>query len=377
MVTPTLGPGGAETQLAHLAVGLARAGHPITVVCTRQPRRDTSALEAAGVRVLALQHDRRAARTLSIVPLARLARLADVVYCSIWDASLWGRLAAVLARRPAVVTEHSPGRDFELAESGRSRGRLIALHNRLLAPATYAVVAVARWQLPMLRGEGVAAQRIVHVPTGVPVQELRAAAVAGTVSRAELGLPPGAKVLLHPARFHPMKNQALVLDAVQRLRTELGDVRVLFAGDGDWRPIVEAHAAEMGADWATFLGNRSDVPALMRLADLVVLPSSSEGRPIALLEALVLDAAVVATDVGEVASMLEAAGAPPAVAPGDLDAFVAGCRAALGGGGTATGDRAAAAFDADLMIRRYAAVLAGAAAGVPPGCLVLPGQGGP
>jgi glycosyltransferase involved in cell wall biosynthesis len=377
MVTPTLGPGGAETQLAHLASGLARAGHRITVACTRQPRRDTCPLEAAGVRVVALHHDRRAARALSIVPLARLARRADVVYCGIWDASLWGRLAAVLARRPAVVTEHSGGRQFELAESGRGRGRLIALHNRLLGPATYAVIAVGGWQLPMLRSEGVAAERIIHVPNGVPVQELQAAADAGTVSRAELGLPPGAKVLLHPARFHPVKNQAFTLDAVHRLRTELGDVRVLFAGDGDHRSAVEAHAAELGADWATFLGNRSDVPALMRLADLVVLPSSSEGMPVALLEALVLGAAVVAADVGAVASILEAAGAPPAVAPGDLDAFVAACRAALESVTTTGADQAAAAFDAELMIRRYAAVFAGAVAGIPPGRLELATQGGP
>jgi glycosyltransferase involved in cell wall biosynthesis len=376
MVTPTLGPGGAETQLGHLAAGLARAGHRITVACTRQPRRDTSALEAAGVRVFGLHYDSRAVRPLSVISLARLARDADVVYCSIWDASLWGRLAAVLARRPAVVTEHSSARDLELAESGHSRGRLIALHTRLLARATYAVVAVGRWQLQMLRGEGVPADRIIHVPTGVPVRELRAAAASRAVSRVALGLPGAATVLLHPARFHPVKNQAFTLEVVRRLRTELGDVRVLFAGDGELRPAVEARAAELGADWATFLGNRSDVPALMRLADLVVLPSSSEAMPVSLVEALVLGAPVVATDVGDVASMLELAGAPPAVAAGDLDAFVAACRSALEHRTAADPDRAAIALDGDLMIRRYAAVLAGAAAGIPPGCLVLPGQGG-
>jgi glycosyltransferase involved in cell wall biosynthesis len=229
----------------------------------------------------------------------------------------------------------------------------------------------------MLRGEGVAAERIVQVPTGVPVQELRAAAAAHAVSRAELGLPSGAKVVLHAARFHPLKNQSFTLDAVRRLRAELGDVRVLFAGDGDYRAAVEARAAELGADWAIFLGNRGDVPALMRLADLVVMPSRSEAMPVALIEALVLGAPVVATDVGEVASMLEAAGAPPAVAPGDLDAFVAACRSALERGTAAVGDHAATALDADLMVRRYAAVLAGAAAGIPPGRLVLPGRGWP
>ena len=61
----------------------------------------------------------------------------------------------------------------------------------------------------------------------------------------------------------------------------------------------------MGADWALFLGVRDDVPELLGLADLMILPSLADAMPMTVLEALAIGVPVVATDVGDVASVLE------------------------------------------------------------------------
>jgi len=112
MVVHYLARAGMEQQCMHLARELARRGDRVTVAC-RQVRVDLAPLTDAGVGVVDFA-DRGPRASLRTLPrLARMARASDLVHCTGWDASLWGRLAAGLARRPVVVTEHTPGRETQ------------------------------------------------------------------------------------------------------------------------------------------------------------------------------------------------------------------------------------------------------------------------
>ena len=367
MVIDTLFWAGAETQLRNLAIGLQRLGFAVTLLAIADATSYAADLEAAGVQLQVLGVKGRAGKLRALAEMRRLARHADLVHCTGWDASLWGRLAAIGARRPVVVTEHTAGRSFQVSRSGASRERMIALHNRLLDPATYATVVVARTQIDLLESEGVRRDSIVHIPNAVPLDELRRRAEEGP-GRAELGLPEEAKVVLHAARFTPPKGQPATLRAVAGLRERLGDVRVLFAGAGPEEEKVKREAARLGADWATFLGSRDDVPALMRAADLAVLPSSAEALPMSLLEAMALGTPVVATDVGDVPWLLDEVGGGLRVPAGDEDAFAAACGRLLGdepelhGRLAEAGQAGVAEFDVPRMAERYAEVFEAAMA---------------
>jgi len=348
---------GAETQLRNLAIGLREHGHAVTLLAVEDVVAYRDELEAAGVEVEVLGAKRRRQKLRALPVLVRAARRADLVHCTGWDASLWGRLAAIAARRPTVVTEHTAGRDFQVSKNGAPRERMIALHNRLLDRGTYASVVVAKTQIGLLESEGVRRDSIVHIPNAVPLEELRRLAEEGP-DRAELGVPEGAKLLVHAARFTPPKGQSVTLRAVARLRERLGDVRVLFAGSGPEEERVKREAAELDADWATFLGSRDDVPALMRAADLTVLPSSAEALPMSLIEAMALGTPVVATDVGDVPWLLETTGGGICVPAGDEGAFLAACARVLGDAGLRerfrrAGRAAAGDFDAARMVERY------------------------
>jgi glycosyltransferase involved in cell wall biosynthesis len=184
-------------------------------------RTDVSDLERDGVRVIQVAGSSRASRIAAIPKIARLARNYDLVHCTEWDASLWGRMAAVLARRPSVVTEHTLDRGIQMSEAGAARGRAIALHHRLLGPSTYAVVHVAEQQARVLLDEDVPPAKLVHIPNGVPLDHIREVAASG-LTRSDIGVPEDAKVVAHVARFYAMKRQAWTLEAVRRLREELG-----------------------------------------------------------------------------------------------------------------------------------------------------------
>lgn len=105
-------------------------------------------------------------------------------------------------------------------------------------------------------------------------------------------------VVLYVARFEPVKNHPLLLEAA-RLLHERGVRFVLrLVGDGDLRPEYERWvSAHDLAGCVEFLGYRDDVPALTSSAEVCVLISLKEGLPRALIEAAACGRPAVATDV--------------------------------------------------------------------------------
>jgi glycosyltransferase involved in cell wall biosynthesis len=359
LVTNWIDWAGAETQLSYLAAGLAEQGHSVALLGICEVRSDVTWLREAGVEVVGLNAVSRLAKLVAFRRIMDLARWAEVVHCTGWDASLWGRLAALLVRRPALFTEHTPGREFQVTAAGAPRGGLIALHNRLLDRFTYGAIVVGAWQRKLLEDEGVRSESIVRIPNAVPVAELRERAAQGP-SRASLGIPEHSPVVLQVARFARQKGQLRTLRTVARLRDLLGeDVRALFVGDGDYEAEVKREAERSGAgDWAHFAGARDDVPGLLRLADLVVLPSSGEGLPMSLIEAIVVGTPIVATDVGDVRWLLESTGSGLCVKVADEDALTRACEQLLGdadlrAAAVEAAGQAAMRFDASEMVRCY------------------------
>ena len=361
--------GGAEAQLIHLAIGLAESGHEVTLCCVDGTYVDLEALERAGVQIVSLGAKKRHQRIVALPRLVRLARGADIVQCTIWDASLWGRIAAILARRPVVVADHATDRSIHVSSTGNSRASWIALHNRLLDRFTYATVACATSQREVLCGEGVDPAKIVHIPNGLPLAQIVAAAKGGPTRR-DLGIAEDAPVVVQVGVFRQEKNQLGALEAVARLRNTIADAQLVFVGDGPIRPQVEARAAELDAGWAHFLGYRTDVPAQLALADLMIQPSKADAMPMTVLEAMVLGVPVVATDVGDVRSMLGGE-AGICVPPDDEAALASACaelladddrRAAM----SVAARKMASAFDAAVMVHSYELLFDGAIEGRKP-----------
>lgn len=359
--------GGAEVQLAHLARGLAKLGYPVTACSLEPSPLDPEELAAEGVELVAFSAAHRRDRIAALPHLVRLARRADVVQCTMWDASLWGRLAAIAARRPVVVADHATDRAVQVSMGGAPRASWIARHNRLLDRFTYATVACAASQRPVLIGEGVDPGKIVHIPNGIPIDAILRAAGGGPTRR-ELGIPDDAPLALQVGIFRPEKNQLGALAAFARVRERFEGAHLVFVGDGETRAEVERAAG--GEDAVHFLGLREDVPALLALADLALLPSLSDAMPMTVLEAMALGVPVLASDVGGVSGVLGAE-AGICVPPGDTGALAAAWARLLGDGELrAALGRAGAArvhgYDASLMARRYAALFDAARAGDPP-----------
>src|SRR5439155_18765993 len=95
--------------------------------------------------------------------------------------------------------------------------------------------------------------------------------------------------------------------------------RFLVAGDGPAKAELAREARSVRT--IELLGPREDVPALMAACDVVVIPSLREGQSLAALEAMAAGRPLVVSDVGGLAELARASGAPWTVPPGDASAL--------------------------------------------------------
>jgi len=104
-------------------------------------------------------------------------------------------------------------------------------------------------------------------------------------------------------RIAEVKNQKLLVDGVRRLvesRPELREnLRLVLVGDGPLYDSLQVYISEIGiSDLVWMAGDRDDIPQLMQLMDIFVLPSLAEGISNTVLEAMATGLPIIATNVG-------------------------------------------------------------------------------
>ncbi|MEP6890769.1 MAG: glycosyltransferase [Nitrospirota bacterium] len=107
-------------------------------------------------------------------------------------------------------------------------------------------------------------------------------------------------------RLTPVKGILYLLQATRMLLHQGASVKVLVVGDGGIRKDLETQTRALGiSENVVFLGHREDTEELLQALDIFVLPSLSEGIPMALLEAMAASRAVVASRVGGIPEIVE------------------------------------------------------------------------
>jgi glycosyltransferase involved in cell wall biosynthesis len=325
LLTGSLGPGGTELAVMALARGLARRGRVdprVAVIGTAG--RWGQALRAAGIPVdelgLAgpLRRPRALARLLSLARLVRRERI-DVLHTFLFDADVYGMLAARLGRPRAVITTR------RAIKSGRPHHlRGYRLTNRLVHRIVANSEAV---RVFTLERERVAPDKVRVIPNGVD-----AARFAGGDRerlRRELGVAADELLVGAVGTIKPVKGQAVLLEAAAPLLAARPDLKLVLAGTptAGYGERLRARVREVGVSERVLLpGSVEQVPDLLAALDLFVLPSLSEGMSNALLEAMAAGRPIVATRVGGNAECLAEGEAGVLVPSDDADAL----RTALG-----------------------------------------------
>lgn len=292
VVVPVLDFGGIETQTVIHLRSMRDVFESVRVCCFRDDGQAAEEIRRLGVPVDVLNTSPSVRNATAPLRLRRYLRRyrPDIVHARTGAMTVHGLLASASARVPVRIAE-------EVGIPGR--GRL----GQLVFPLVYRLASA-------VIGVSDSVTRFLNEEDGVPAG--RAVRLYNTIDASFFELPTprmdGPFRILTVGRLVPVKGHEVLVRAVAPMLREGGCATLTVVGDGPERPRLEGLVEQLGiAESVEFAGHRKDVARFFKTASVFVLPSCSEGLPLALVEAMASQVPVIATSVG---------GVPEAIAPG-------------------------------------------------------------
>jgi sugar transferase (PEP-CTERM/EpsH1 system associated) len=375
-VVHSLQVGGLENGLANLLNRMKSDRFSHSVLCLTEAGKFAERVRLAGADVLELRLPTGQFR----LPLMRLGKLfrkmnPDIVHSRGWP-TVDAVFAAHLARVPHIVHgEH--GREYSDKEGSNWKRNQI---RRVIGHIVDRYVVVCDFFRSWLRETcKVPAGKIAHIPNGVdtekfcPLQSRRSEQVAANgqssavadimavrALRYDLGIPPEAIVVGSIGRLDPVKDFPTLLKGFKQISRRRPQLALVIVGDGPIRLELARVTDELGLNPSVkWLGERNDIPELLRSFDVFVQSSLFEGMSNTILEAMASGLPVIATDTGGNAELVQSGKNGMVIPVGDVEALAEALHEYVSDTvlrkvhGENSRNRAVAQFDISVMASGY------------------------
>lgn len=354
--------GGAQTHTLALSRALRARG--VDVMAVTRPHPGTPAYEEVqGIPTyrVGIRGGRTVAGLSYLIAgfaiLARERHRYQILHChQMISPMTLALMARALPGKRLVINPHGRGPCGDVAKLTRLRpltGKL-----RVAAALRWgdAFVAIAREIHDELRTMGAPEERIWDIVNGVDVDRFAPASPDERMNlRRRLGLPDG-RLVVFVGRLTIAKALDVLLNAWAQRDATLADAHLVIVGDGELRADLVRQAHALGIEQSVvFTGGTNDASAYLRCCDAFVLPSRTEGMPVALLEAMACGLPCVATRVGGSAEVIEDGIGGRLVAPEDAGALARALAEALATPvwGTHARQRIQDRYAIDTVAQRY------------------------
>jgi glycosyltransferase involved in cell wall biosynthesis len=149
---------------------------------------------------------------------------------------------------------------------------------------------------------GVPDSKMSFVSNGIDIDLFR----KGMKEPLQVKKPRNKKVIICNARLSKVKGHVHLFAALAKLKADYENWVCWLVGDGEIRDDLLQIRQQFGLeDDILFLGNRNDVPTLLKAAHICVLPSLLENCPYAVMEAHVAGTPIIASNVGGISEMIQ------------------------------------------------------------------------
>jgi glycosyltransferase involved in cell wall biosynthesis len=306
--------GGAEEMVLNLVRHLPDRFEPI-VCCIGEAGPIGEEIRKTGVEFHVLHRNPGLRRPWDVLQIARHLRALqpDIVHTFLLTASLYGRLAAILAGVPIVI-----GTEVNIYEHKQTHH---ALAERWLMHGTDRVVVSAESVRDFyVRQVHADPARVDVIYNAVDWAQLQTTE-GRDAFRASVGVPAAAPLGGIIARLTEQKAHRYLFEAMASTPA-LAPLHLLVVGDGELRDELRGRAERHGLmNRVHFLGARRDLGNVLAAIDLFVMPSLWEGLPLSMVLAMGAGLPVVVSDVAGIPEVVEDGVSGMLVPPGDVPAL--------------------------------------------------------
>ena len=301
LFTDTFLHGGTERQLVRIACSMDPYKYEVTVGCLRRVGPLLSEVEAAGIQVVEFPiHSFYTFHTARVFGrLVRFLRKQQIAVLHAFDfyTDVFAVPAAWLAGVQVILASRR-----EITGLRSAKQRLALRIAREFATGVVVNSEAARQHLVGLRPRS--RQKVAILPNCIDLEKLKPRLPMKEV-REQLRIPIAVPLVGVLGNLRPEKDVGTFIRAAKHIRMDLPDARFLLIGDGSERESLMKLAAELGlSDTTYFLGDRRDVPDLLAALDVLVLTSTTESSPNAILEGMAVGLPVVATNIGGIPELV-------------------------------------------------------------------------
>lgn len=298
LISHDLAIGGLQQVVVNICRTINREKFKISVLCLRALGEFMSEVEKLGIKVFFLPQ-KRGTDYFSFLKVAKILRREkiEVIHTHNTQPFIDGTLGALLSGVKTIIhTDHA--RDFP------DKKRYM-FAEWLMAHFAYKIVGVSEHTSKnLIKYEKISKKKIITIPNGIDGQKY-SIKIDKKAKRKELGVKGDGPVIGVGVRLTKQKGITYLLRAMPKIAAAFPDIALIIAGEGPLEDQLKKEACDLGIRKNVFfIGPRLDMPDLLKIFDIYVLPSIWEGLPMILLEAMAAGCPIIATDVGGVATAI-------------------------------------------------------------------------
>ena len=222
----------------------------------------------------------------------RLAKKIKTLNPDIVHTRNWGGFDGVLAAKLAGIKHVVHGEHGWSMEDPHGLNKKRVFFRRILDRLVSCYTCVSKQIESWLINDIKVKKPVIQVYSGVDCEFFPPG--NGAFIKPDLGINENTIVFGIVARLDPIKNHKTLIKAFARINKIWPDTCLLIAGKGD----QEKYLQSIAGNNVHLLGNRTDIPDLLKCIDVFVLPSFNEGVSNTILEAMAAGLPVVASDRG-------------------------------------------------------------------------------